>query len=133
MQLNLDCIRDILFEVEAHSSYGNFYAYNPENLPCDSFLSKYNCDTVMYHIRQCSLSGYLFNVNWELFNYVGIEDLTPEGHAFLSNIRTIERWSKTKSIISKVGGAALKLVSATAEGITTALINQYMQEVVPKK
>lgn len=129
MQLNLDCIRDILQEVEKYTTFNQTYEYHPEHLPANSYLSKYDSDTVMYHIRQCDLSGYLFNTNWAVFEYVCIEDLTPEGHAFVSNIRSPERWNKTKKVFSLAGGFALKLVAATAEGITTALINEYVSKI----
>lgn len=129
MVLNLECIRDILFEIEKHSAYGEFYEYNPANLPTDSFLTNYDLDVILYHVRQCDLSGYLLNVNWKAFEYVGIEDLTPEGHAFIANIKNEEKWSKTKSIISKAGGASLKLVTATAEGVTNAFLQKYTAEI----
>lgn len=128
MRINLDCVRDILFEIEKFAQYGDFYEYLPENLPEGSFLSKYDPDTVLYHVRQCDLSGYLFNTNWKVFEYVAIEDLTPSGHAFISNIRSEDNWSKTKSVVSKIGGASLKIVSSAAEGITNALLDRYIRE-----
>lgn len=128
MQLNLDCIRDILLEVEKYTTFNEPYDYDPDNLPNGSFLSKYDSDTVMYHIRQCDLSGYLLNTNWTAFDYVCIEDLTPEGHSFVANTRTDERWKRAKGVFTAIGGFSLKLVSATAEGITTAMINKFVPQ-----
>ncbi len=128
MRLDPECIRDILLEIESFSKWGGVYVYDPDNLPEGTRLADYSPDTIMYHVRQCNLSGYLLNCMWSEFEYVAIEDLTPEGHAFVSNTRVEERWLKTKSILSKLGGASLKIVSATAEGVTTAFLNKYMDE-----
>lgn len=130
MQLNHECIRDILLEVEKHSTFHNPYIYNPDNLPRDSFLSKYSSDEVMYHIRQCDLAGYLLNTNWKVFQYVAIEDLMPVGHDLIANIRAEETWTATKKFVSKLGGAGLKMLSATAEGVATAFLNKYVDAMV---
>ena len=128
MQLNLDCIRDILFEVEKYTNFDKPYEYCPDNLPDESFLSKYDSDTVMYHIRQCDLSGYLLNTNWRVFNYVCIEDLTPEGHSFVANTRTDERWKKAKGVFSAIGGFFLKVVFVNAGGITSEMIHKFISQ-----
>lgn len=112
MKLNLDCIRDILLEVEKFSTFQSVYSYNPDNLPDDSFLSAYTYDEVLYHVRQASLSGLLLNVNWTVFDYVGIEDLTPAGHEFLANIRNNSIW---KQVLKKCSGASLSVVMKFAE------------------
>lgn len=117
MTLNPDCIRDILLEIEKFSSFGDIYVYDTDNLPPDSFLQNYDVDTVLYHIRQCDLSGYLLNTNWKVYEYVAIEDLMPVGHELVSNIKTNEKWAHTKKILSMLGGAGLKMMSAAAEGV----------------
>lgn len=54
--------------------------------------------------------------------------MNPSGHDFLANVRTEENWSKTKAILSKLGDASLKVISATAEGVATAFMNKYLRE-----
>lgn len=114
MKINPDCIRDILLEVEKNSSFHSFYEYTPKSLSSDSYLAKYDADTVLYHIRQCDLCGYLFNTNWQIFEYVGIEDLTPEGHEFLANIRDDSLWKKT---LAKGAEASLPILFEIAKEI----------------
>lgn len=126
MVLDHDCIRAILLEIERFSLFDDVYVYDPDKLSPDSFLSEYDCDKVLYHIRQCDLAGYLLNTNWEAFNYVSIEDLMPLGHELVSNIKTEEKWAHTKKILSSLGGAGLKMLSATAEGVATAFLNKYI-------
>lgn len=114
MRLNPNCIRDILFEIERFSEFYSIYEYDPDNLPVNSYLTKYSKNTVLYHIRQCDLSGYLFNTNWSFFEYVGIEDLTPLGHEFLSNIRDESTWKK---VLAKGANASLPIIFEIAKQI----------------
>lgn len=129
MVLNYDCIRDILFEVERFAEFGKLYCYDPNELTNESFLSKYDSDVVFYHIRQCSLAGYLLNCNWQVSGCVFIEDLMPVGHDLIGNIRADERWAHTRKIISRLGGAGLKILSATAEGVAKAFLDKYIAEI----
>lgn len=116
MKLNPDCIRDILLEIEQYTSFEKSYTYDPRHLPEDSFLSQYDSDTVLYHIRQADQSGLLMGVNWRLFEYVNIQDLTPAGHEFLSNIRDDSLWRK---ILQKCSGASLSIIIRFAERIAS--------------
>jgi hypothetical protein len=49
--------------------------------------------------------------------------LTYEGHQFLDNVRDNKIWSKTKAILSKIGGASLKIISSVATSQITEEIN----------
>lgn len=53
-------------------------------------------------------------------------DLTPAGHEFLANVRDDSNWNKIKGISANIGFASLKVVSAIAEGVATAAINQQL-------
>lgn len=122
MRLNPDCIRDILLEIESFSKYGEMYVYDPNHLPDGSFLTNYDSDVVMYHIRQCSQCGYLFNTNWTHFEYVGVEDLTPSGHEFLANIREDTTWNKVKDASIKIGATSLSSLAQIASNVISAII-----------
>lgn len=116
MKLNPDCIRDILLEIEQYTSFEKTYTYDPNSLPDESFLSKYDSDTVLYHIRQADQSGLLMAANWRLFEYVNIQDLTPAGHEFLSNIRSSSSWKK---VLQKCSDASLPIIIKFAEKIAS--------------
>ena len=45
---------------------------------------------------------------------------------------TVEKWSHTQAILSKIGGASLKVISAVAEGVTTSLANKYLPTEIGK-
>ena len=127
MRLNPDCIRDILFEIEEFAEYGQFYVYNPSSLPDGSFLKDYDSATVMYHVRQCSQSGYLHNVNWTHFEYVAIEDLTPSGHHFLADIRSDSVWGHVKEISKNIGSNSLSILAQIATGVLTSFIQKELK------
>lgn len=131
MKLNISCVRDILFTTEKFENFlepvvfENFvFAYY------DDYLSSYSLDEILYHVQYCINAGLLTENSHisECFKTRFECCMTPSGHDFLANVRTEESWSKTKSILSKLGGASLKIISATAEGVTTALMNKYLNE-----
>lgn len=126
MKLNPECVRDILLEIEKVSLYGKMYFYDGENLSEDSYLAKYDFDTVIYHIRQCSWIGYLVGVKWGISDGVYIEDLSPEGHVFLANIRSNNIWSKVKDIGKRIGSVSIPVLSE----IASSVLSEYIQSAI---
>ncbi len=124
MRLNPDCIRDILLTVEDNTSFGNFL--NFENATDYDQLSSYSTDEVLYHIKQCELSGLLTKVSWYMGGSCLIHDLSPYGHEFLANIRSNTNWNKTKEITKKVGTTSLNAMIQIASNVISELIkNQF--------
>lgn len=64
MRLIPDCIRDILLDIEECTAPGVFYNFKPTAVNPEVRCSKYDPDTVLYHIKQCELNGYLTEVHW---------------------------------------------------------------------
>lgn len=128
MKLNLDCIRDILLVVESKTTIDDCFEYD-KSAPRSAYLVGYSHDEIIYHISYCHkanlIEDIMHNDEWTCCL---IKDLTAEGHAFVANTRVVENWSATKRIISKIGGASLKVISATAEGITTAFMEKYLKD-----
>lgn len=120
MKLNPDCIRDILLLVEHKTSLSNFLDIEPRKLP--ESLSNYQPDEVMYHIKQCELSGFLFVNSWYLDGSCLIKYLTPDGHKFLSDIREDSNWNKTKECAKKIGSDSLDALKQIASSIIITLI-----------
>lgn len=89
MKLNPDCIRAILLTVEDACSMERTII-----LPQDrgDYLKPYFDDEILYHVRQCNLSGLLYKATAVSgagkANYI-IMDLSPAGHAFLANVRRL--------------------------------------------
>lgn len=121
MRLNPDCIRDILLTAEEHTGYGKFMDYNLESEY--ERLKQYCHEEVMYHIKQCELSGLLTKVTYFLGGNCLIHDISPAGHEFLANIRQDNNWNKTKEIAKSVGSYSLSALSKIASEVIAKIIN----------
>lgn len=123
MKLNPDCIRDILFAIEERTSMKNLFYLDEDG--CHEIFPNYDLDTILYHIRQCDMYGYLYNVSFSMTNSCTVIDLTPKAHEFINNIREDNNWRKTKEVAGKVGSLSLNVLSQIATNIITSLINSY--------
>lgn len=122
MKLNPDCIRDILLTVENKSSFNTIWDYQKEDHQ-NELLENYSHDEIAYHIRQCSLSGFLNGVNYyDGGDNILVGDLTPEGHQFLANIRSNTNWNKTKEIAKSVGSDSLDVIKQISIGVIQSII-----------
>lgn len=129
MQLDISCVRNILFTVEKYETIYEPVSFDDEvHSYYNDFLSEYSIETILYHARYCIDANLLFDVcNTKAWGRTIFDCcMKPLGHDFLANTRTEEKWNHTLTILSKVGGASLKVVSAIAEGATTALVNKYL-------
>lgn len=122
MRISNECIRDILFTIEENSDFENacYMSGARKKYPR---LEKYEGGEIAYHLRYLEMKGLIFKPDSRLTTSY---DLKPDGHEFLANIRDNNNWNKIKSISSNIGFASLKVVSAIAEGVATAAINQQL-------
>lgn len=125
MKLNPDCIRDILIYVEKNTNLSNMVGISPASLPKQ--LSSYEPNEVMYHIKQCELSGMFGEkVSWYIGGDCMIRYLSPTGHQFLSDIRSDNAWNKTKQIAGNIGVNSIDTLKQIATGVITALIQSQL-------
>lgn len=113
MRLNPDCIRDILLTAEKNENM-----YYPKTY---ELLSKYETNEVIYHIKQCDMSHLIILTEYSGNEY-SINDLTPQGHEFLANIRTNHIWDNTKSLAKDIGCDSLKSLIDISSKIIINLI-----------
>lgn len=122
MRINNECVRDILFVIEENSnSKDACYMMGAKNKY--QKLANYDSDKLTYHLRYLKMKGLIFNPDEKLIDSF---DLSPSGHEFLANVRDENNWKKIKDASSSIGFASLKIISAIAEGVATAGINQYL-------
>ena len=125
MKLNPDCVRDILLVVESLPNLKNYYRFDRESV--SELFPNYSFDEIMYHTRQCDLSGFLHNasatMNYETYT---ISDLTPKGHQFLADIRSDTIWNNVKEVSKKVGSNSLSSLSQIATGVITQIIKMQL-------
>ena len=126
MQLNPDCIRDILLSVESVTDFSHSFTYKKDT-DINDYLKKYSHEEIIYHIRQCSMSNFITNVHYyDCGETISITDLSPSGHEFLSNIRSDTVWKSTKSIAGKIGSYSIDVLTKIAVGVLTQLINKQL-------
>jgi hypothetical protein len=127
MKLNPDCIRDLLLDVEAKSTFDNVVIYNEEE--DEPLFDKYGVDTVFYHIRQADYAGFFIGEVTYTFDLSAIIiDLSPEAHEFLANIRQDTNWNKTKSIASKVGSFSLNVLKDISVEVISKVISDQLNK-----
>ncbi len=124
MKLNPECIRDILFLTEETTSLSTGLRIEPNSLPKP--LEKYSSDEVIYHVKQCELSGLFSKVDWFLSGSCIIYYLSPSGHQFISDIRSDNAWSKTKEIAKSIGANSIDTIKQIATSVITTLIQNQL-------
>lgn len=123
MKLNPDCIRDILLTIEAKTSLNSSIRFDPERIP--ESVSQYSSEEVLYHVKQCELSGFFGGETfWFLNGGCMVQYLSPNGHQFLADIRSDNNWNKTKDIAKTVGSESISAIKDIASGVIAALIQK---------
>ncbi len=129
MKLNPDCIRDILLTVEENTSFSSPMFYQRSDIgytillddtendiePINNYekLNSYQNNEVLYHINQCDLAGFFTSADLVSGGYI-IEDLSPNGHEFLANIRNDSNWDKVINGCKKIGTFSLPFIKEIA-------------------
>lgn len=122
MRLNPDCIRDILLAVEENTSYSTAMEFSTYTQFDE--LKQYSTEEILYHIKQCELSGLLTRVDWFMGGGCLIHDLSPKGHEFLANIRSDNVWNKTKETAKSIGSFSLTALTQIAVSVVSAMIKE---------
>jgi len=124
MRLNPDCVRDILLRIEACTNLDTIWSYEADNED-DGPLACYSLDEILYHVRQCDLSGYLVNAHcYE--SSCDADYLSPAGHAFLADVRSDTVWNHTKTIAGKIGAWSMDTLSKIAGAVIAEIIKKQL-------
>lgn len=125
MQIDVECIRDILFTVEKNATFKN--PFRTEK--CSTkypVLSKYDMNKIEYHFRYLKMNGMLYVPNPSPHIYEHY-DLTPEGHEFLANVRDNNHWDKVKDIASTINFSGFNSLFEIAKGLAIISVNQQLE------
>lgn len=123
MKIDFDCIRDLLFTIEAKTDYNNVVVFTSE----DSYgLNKnYSFNEVLYHLRYLDQAGMLYKAK-PIMEGMIIIDLTPEGHKFINEIRSDTNWDKTKDVATKAGVFTLEALKDIAVSVASNAIQKHL-------
>lgn len=126
MNLNPDCVRDILLELEKQPYPTRF---SLENL--SDALPSYKDEELNYcclKLLEASLidanSMNMRKSNGQVITY--IFDITYSGHEFLNNIRSDNVWGTVKTVGTKIGAASLNSIMQIANAVIISLINHHL-------
>ena len=100
MKLDVDCLIDVLFAVEANTGPFQYWDVHFES---GEGLNAYTQREVYYHVQQ-AISAGLVQVEAEFIDgTIEISDLTMRGHAALSSVRNpAVRWKAKNEWLSRV-------------------------------
>lgn len=134
MQLNRECMRDVLLRIESdlflHAQDDGLIATSVIWLnDLANALPEYSIEDVCYSIMMLDEAGYIHATFKKASGGIyscRINNMTFAGHEFLDRIRDTERWRKVKTVLGAVRDYSLSAIAATAEGITAGAIQAYL-------
>lgn len=125
MELNHDCVRQVLLDLEKNLDLPNKSKDYKEAISPSTF-KKYGDETVEYSLLQLINVHYVNGAPQYGCNTLSrcyISSITWEGHQFLDTIRDAKIWKKTKSILSHLESASITFASNVASSILSDFIS----------
>lgn len=124
MQLNHDCVRDVLLYVEENANYNVRISTNSIK------LKDYSIEEIVYTIEKLSEADFLnvtsvSTMGRQTPGYV-VKSITYKGHEFLDNIKDNSVWSDTKKQLSKFSSTSLSIISSVAAQVLSAKIKLHL-------
>ena len=122
MKLNIDCVRDVLLELESFPM-GSCSIKSFENS-----INKYGRDDVAYTLMKLIEAKYI-NAEYQRsitgsIRFMNFYDMTFQGHEFLEKIRSDTIWNqKLKPAFSSFGSMSFDVISSVASAVITSLIS----------
>lgn len=130
MKLDIDCVRDILLDLESKNYYfldtdGSLTHWPVFLEDLHEDLPSYDLPQIYYTLKMLDDGGYIeYSDSWA--NNVNIScsvvSLTYQGHQFLETVRPANVWAKLKIALKAVGSFSLPLVQDVGADILRKLI-----------
>ena len=135
MQINLDCLKDVLLYCVNNIDYiekDNTWDAQSVNLAMmyrASELGKYEKKDIMRSVlklKECSFIkiSTCFPENKPYLKRCSIEDITISGYQFINSVKEPSIWEKTKSIANKLGNHMLGFIEGVAHDIAVESAKQ---------
>lgn len=122
MELNKDCVRDVLLSCEEllkidEDGYMNSLSH--EEL--GQALPNYKTEDIIYTVVKLKEAGFLDVKVTKAFGNILVDvrvyDITFNGHEFLNDIRDDKNWKKVKDIAKAVGAFSINMIAQIAVGV----------------
>lgn len=122
MELNKDCVRDVLLSCEEllkMDEEGYMNSLSHEEL--EQVLPNYKTEDIIYTVVKLKEAGFLdvkvTRASGNILVDVRIYDITFTGHEFLNDIRDDNNWKKVKEIAKSVGAFSINMIAQIAAGV----------------
>lgn len=131
MELNKDCVRDVLLSCEEMlkmDEEGYMNSLSHEEL--EQVLPNYKTEDIIYTVVKLKEAGFLdvkvTRASGNILVDVRINDITFTGHEFLNDIRDDNNWKKVKEIAKSVGAFSINMIAQIAVGVIQTNISALM-------
>lgn len=124
MQLNHDCVRDVLLYIESNANYQVKLSSNSMK------IKDYATEEIVYTIERLSEADFLnvtpiTSIGMHFPGYI-VKSITYKGHEFLDNIKDNNVWADTKKQLSKFSSTSLGIISSVAAQVLSAKIKLHL-------
>lgn len=125
MNLNHECVRDLLLYIEENLQHGSSLCAQ------DIILNPHANSDVIYTAFKLSEANLIEATKTYYTSYtipvIHIHSLTWDGHEFLDNIRDDQIWDLTTKVTSNFSSVSLSIIRKVASQLLTILIDKQLQ------
>ena len=130
MELNKECVRDVLIKCEQllkMNDDGSMNTLNSNSLK--EALPNYDISILKYTVLKLKeaelLNVSIIKADSSLVYKFVIFDITYQGHEFLEQIKNDNNWKKVKDIANNVGSFSIDVLKQIAISVIANQINNY--------
>ncbi len=128
MELNKDCVRDILLkcgELLQMNDDGTMNVLQSGDLK--EVLPDYDLSVIKYSVLKMDeadlINARIISFDDSIVGEFLIFDITYFGHEFIEQIKDDNNWNKVKDVAKKVGSSSIDILLQIATGVLTNKIN----------
>lgn len=129
MELNKDCVRDILLKCEELLQMNDDGTMNTlQSGDLKEVLPDYDLSVIKYSVLKMDeadlINARIISFDDSIVGEFLIFDITYFGHEFIEQIKDDNNWKKVKDVAKKVGSSSIDILLQIATGVLTNKINK---------
>lgn len=129
LELNKDCVRDILLKCEELLQMNDDGTMNTlQSGDLKEVLPDYDLSVIKYSVLKMDeadlINARIISFDDSIVGEFLIFDITYFGHEFIEQIKDDNNWNKVKDVAKKVGSSSIDTLLQIATGVLTNKINK---------
>lgn len=129
MELNKECVRDILLKCEELLQMNDDGTMNTlQSGDLKEVLPDYDLSVIKYSVLKMDeadlINARIISFDDSIVGEFLIIDITYFGHEFIEQIKDDNNWNKVKDVAKKVGSSSIDILLQIATGVLTNKINK---------